>query len=183
MTELVWSFSPWVAFLIGSRISVWVGIGAGLAVAAVVLLRAISRHSVHMLDVASATYFSALAILLALLQPSNLDTWGRYAQAGAHGMLTILVFGSILIGRPFTEAYARAVAPESIWHSARFHAFNRRISMAWGVAFLIGTASLIVAGSVDTRAFVLRLVVPFGALFLAYLYTEREAVALKQNFS
>jgi hypothetical protein len=37
--------------------------------------------------------------------------------AGAHGLLTVLVLGSVLIGRPFTAPYARAQAPKGVWHN------------------------------------------------------------------
>jgi hypothetical protein len=177
MTELFWSFSPWAIFLLGSRVSVWCGIGLGVTAAVVVLVRASARHSVRMLDVASTVYFAGLGLLLAALQPADLDTWGRFAQAGAHASLTLLVFGSVLIGRPFTESYARAQAPESVWRTPEFHAFNRRISLAFGLAFLVGTASLVLAGSTDALQFVLRVGVPFGALLLAFTYTQRLAPA------
>jgi hypothetical protein len=175
MTEMIWSFAPWAAFLLGTRISIWCGIGLGIAAAAVILVRAIHRHSVHMLDVVGAVFFPALAIVLAALHPSNIDTWGRYAQAGAHGTLCVLVFGSVLINRPFTMAYAKAKVAESVWRTSAFRAFNRRISAVFGFAFLVGTASLITAGSVDSRQVVLRIVVPFGALGLAMLYTQKSA--------
>ena len=42
MKNLIWSFSPWVAFLLGVRIGgVYWGAGIGLAVALVVLVRAL----------------------------------------------------------------------------------------------------------------------------------------------
>ena len=108
------------------------------------------------------------------IHPSNIATWGRYAQAVAHGSLTLIVFGSILIGRPFTELYAREQAPERVWKTAAFHDLNRRLSAVWGLAFLVGTISLIIAGSQDSRQFVLRLVVPFGALLLALMYSQKQ---------
>ena len=45
----------------------------------------------------------------------------------------------------------------------------------WGLAFLAGTVSLIIAGSVDYRHVLLRIIVPFGALYLAYQYTQKQA--------
>ena len=108
MNNLIWSFSPWVAFLVGVRFgSVYWGAAIGIAVALVVLVRAISRHSVHLFDVIGVAYFGGLLALLAAMHPADIATWGRYAQAVAHGSLTVIVFGSILIGRPFTEPYAR----------------------------------------------------------------------------
>jgi hypothetical protein len=176
MKNMVWSFSPWVAFLLGLRLGgVYWGVSIGLAVAAVVLIHAVATHGVHMFDVIGVVYFGGLLALLEAIHPSDIATWGRFVQAVAHGSLTVIVFGSILIGRPFTESYARERAPEKIWQSAAFHQLNRRISGVFGLAFLVGTVSMIVAGSTDAPAFLLRLVVPFGALLLAFLYTQKHA--------
>ena len=176
MNNLIWSFSPWVAFLVGVRFgSVYWGAAIGIAVALVVLVRAISRHSVHLFDVIGVVYFGGLLALLAAIHPADIAPWGRYAQAVAHGSLTVIVFGSILIGRPFTEPYAREQAPAAVWHSKPFHELNRRISAVFGLAFLVGTTSLVLAGAQDSRQFLLRLVVPFGALLLAFMYTQKQA--------
>jgi hypothetical protein len=184
VTDLVWSFSAWVAFLLGVRIGdVYWGAGAGVIVAFVVLVRAISRRRAHLFDVVGFAYFGGMLILLAALHPHNIDTWGRYAQAVAHGSLTVLVFGSVLINRPFTEPYAREQAPKEIWGLPQFKALNRKISLVWGLAFLIGTISLITAGSTGSRQFLLRIVVPFGALFLAFLYSQRQGSAAKGQAS
>jgi hypothetical protein len=148
--------------------AVLIGAAAGL----VVFLHAISTHRVHMLDVVSVCYFGALASVVYAVQPHNLDTWARFAQAGSHGVVTLLVFGSILVGHPFTESYARAQVPERRWHRPEFRAANRKLSAFWGGAFLVGTASLVVAGVTDGRSFLLRLVIPFGALLLVFRYTQ-----------
>jgi hypothetical protein len=99
----------------------------------------------------------------------------------AHGSLTLIVFGSVAIGRPFTEPYAREQAPEAVWHDPKFLALNRQISLMWGLAFLVGTISLIVAGASGDRQILLRLVVPFGALAWAYTYTQRKAAAVDRS--
>jgi steroid 5-alpha reductase family enzyme len=44
----------------------------------------------------------------------------------------------------------------------------------WGLAFLAGTISLLIAGSVGDRQVLLRVIVPFGALYLAYRYTQKQ---------
>src|SRR5580704_4098914 len=105
MTDLIWSFVPWLVFLAAERVTSLYGAVAAAALAAVVvLLRAIRRKRVHMLDVASTVYFAAVGTALLVVHPSHLDYWARYAQAGSHIALTLLVFGSILVGRPFTES-------------------------------------------------------------------------------
>ena len=175
MADLVWSFAPWFVFLLASRMtSLYGAVAAGGVVAVVVLIRAVGRRRVHMLDVATTVYFVAFGTALIAVRPGHLDYWGRYAQAGSHVALTLLVFGSILAGRPFTEAYARDTMPESVWHTDRFHSLNRQISTVWGLAFLIGTVSLIAAGSVDVRQVLLRIIVPFGSLCYAYVFTRKQ---------
>jgi hypothetical protein len=128
-----------------------------------------------MLDVAAVAYFALLGVVLVALHPGHLDYWARYAQAGSHTALTLLVFGSVALGHPFTESYARETTPQQFWHTDRFHDTNRRISLVWGLAFLVGTVSLFLAGSVDSRQVLLRIIVPFGALVYAYKYTTDQA--------
>ena len=60
------------------------------------------------------------------------------------------------IGHPFTESYARQTTPKAVWQTAEFRAINRRISAVWGLAFLVRTVSLFVAGPVDYRQVLLR---------------------------
>lgn len=175
MTDLIWSFAPWLVFLLASRVtSLYGAVAAGALAAVVVLTRAVGRRRVHMLDVASMVYFVALGAILVVIRPGHLDFWAHYAQAGSHIALTILVFGSILVGRPFTEAYAKDTVPESAWHTDRFQSLNRRISTAWGLAFLVGSISLISAGSIDSRQVLLRIIVPFGTLYYAYVFTQKQ---------
>ena len=175
MTDLIWSFAPWLGFLLGTRVtSLYGAVAAGVAVAAIVAIRAVVRHRLHLLDVAGLCYFLALGAVLVAIDPGHLDFWSRYAQAGSHIALTLIVFGSILVGHPFTESYARHTTPAAVWHTPQFHAINQRISAIWGLAFLAGTISLLVAGSVGERQVLLRVIVPFGALYLAYRYTQKQ---------
>ncbi|MET0910281.1 MAG: hypothetical protein ABWZ99_12490, partial [Ilumatobacteraceae bacterium] len=85
MTELFWSFSPWVVFLITGRItSFWPAVIAGGLAAVVVLVRAVVRHRVHPLDAVAVAYFIALTASISVIQPADLDAWSRFAQAGSH---------------------------------------------------------------------------------------------------
>jgi len=176
MTDMIWSFAPWMAFLAGVRVgNVYWGAGIGSALAIVVLARALSRHKAHLFDYVGVVYFIGMLVVLAVLHPHDIDTWGRYAQAVAHGSLCVIVFASVLINRPFTEGYAREQAPKEIWNSPAFRAFNRKISAVWGLAFLVGTLSMVLAGATDSRQILLRVIIPFGALAAAFTYSQREA--------
>jgi hypothetical protein len=182
MTDLIWGFAPWLAFLLAARVSSLYGaVAAGFVAGVVVLVRAIGRKRVHMLDAAGVAYFLVLAMVFVAIRPGHLDDWSRYAQAGSHIALTVLVFGSIVVGRPFTESYARESAPETVWRTRRFHDLNRQISAVWGLAFLLGSLSLVIAGTVDVRQVLLRIIIPFGSLYYAYTYTQRQTASVRQQ--
>ena len=142
--------------------------------------RAIGHHRLHLLDVASVLYFTGLGLALEIVHPVSVIYWSRYAQAGAHAFLTLIVLGSVAIGRPFTESYARETTPKELWSTPQFRAVNRQISLMWGLAFFVGTISLIIAGSVTNRTFLLRILIPFGALAYAYTYTQRVITARRE---
>jgi hypothetical protein len=172
MTELIWSFAPWFVFLLTARLtSVGIAIGAGAVAAVVVLVRAFARGHVHLLDVISTIYFLGLAALAVVAQPPDLDHWGAPAQAASHLVLTAVVWASILVGRPFTEAYARETTPQRYWNTPTFHRTNMRISAAWGAAFAVGSASLLLAAASEQRPIILRVLIPFGTLYAAFKYT------------
>jgi hypothetical protein len=182
MTELIWSFAPWLAFLLATRVTSFYGaVAVGVAAAVVVVVRAVRRRRLHLLDVAGLVYFAALGAVLLAVHPGDPGTWARYAQAGSHTALTLIVFGSILVGHPFTESYARERTPQALWPTAGFHTLNRRISAVWGLAFLVGTFSLIIAGSVDSAPVLLRVIIPFGALVAAFKYTQSQAASQSQR--
>jgi hypothetical protein len=178
MGDLIWSFSPWLIFLLGTRFTSLSGaIALGLVAALVVAARAIGHHRLHLLDVASVLYFTGLGLALEVVHPASVTYWTRYAQAGSHAFLTLIVLGSVAIGRPFTESYARETTPKELWGTPQFRSVNRQVSLVWGLAFLVGTISLIIAGSVTGRPFLLRILIPFGALAWAYSYTQRVITA------
>jgi hypothetical protein len=113
MTDLIWSFAPWLVFLLTERVtSLYGAVAAGAVAALIVLIRAIVRKRVHMLDVASPLYFAALGATLLVVHPGHLDYWARYAQAGSHIALTLLIFGSIFVGWPSSLARCHSSPPD-----------------------------------------------------------------------
>ena len=121
MTDLVWSFSPWLLFLPATRFTSFSGaLALGLVAALVVAARAIGHRRFHLLDAASVLYFTGLGLALEIVHPTSVLYWSRYAQAGAHPFLTLVVLGSVAIGHPFTESYARESTPKEVWGTPQF---------------------------------------------------------------
>ena len=112
MNDLIWSFAPWLIFLLATRITSLSGaIALGLVASLIVSARAFGHHRFHLLDGASLVYFIGLGVALEAVHPGSTQYWSRYAQAGAHAFLTLIVLGSVAIGRPFTESYAASRHP------------------------------------------------------------------------
>ncbi len=173
MIDLVFSFLPWVVFTSVTHLTSFTG-ALVLAIAAglVVLARAKRRGSIHLLDVASIGYFGILLAAIAVIRPTDFDTWIKYTQAGSYAALTVIVFASILIRRPFTISYAKESTPEEFWDTDLFLEINNAISARWGAAFLIGAVSMAVHANTDAFPFLLQ-AAPYAAMYLAYRYTQK----------
>jgi hypothetical protein len=79
MPDLVWSFSPWLAFLIASRFTTFSGaVALGFLAAIVVSTRAVTTHRAYVLDWAGLGYFAALGLVLAVTHPGHGETSSRY---------------------------------------------------------------------------------------------------------
>ena len=79
MIDLAWSFAPWIIFALAAKSTSYPAavIGA-IVVAAVVIGRAIARHHVHLLDVASSACFVVLGAIT-LPVPGSAADWTRAA--------------------------------------------------------------------------------------------------------
>src|SRR6202012_4882907 len=106
MTELIWSFAPWLTFLLATWVTSFYGaVAVGVAAAVAGVHRASPRHRLPLLGGAGLVFFAGLGVILLAVHPAHVGTWARYAQAGSHTALTLIVFGSILVGHPFNEDY------------------------------------------------------------------------------
>lgn len=173
MFDLFFSFAPWIVFTSVNRFATFTGAAAlALSAGVIVLIRAKRRGSVHLLDVASISYFALVLAAIAIFQPSDLDTWSTYMQTGSYTALALITFGSILVRRPFTLSYAKEGVPEEFWSTDVFLKINDQISARWGAAFAVGAVSTALAANTDAFPFLLG-VTPYVALYLAYRFTQK----------
>ncbi|MEU8502444.1 hypothetical protein ACIP46_39705 [Streptomyces lavendulae] len=133
--------APWIIFslLVGpGRFEIAVGIALASAVALVVLGRVVHRGSSwKLLEVADVVFFAAMAVVGALASAGTLRWLETYAGEVANLTLTVIAFGSMAVGMPFTLQYAREQVDPSLWHSPAFLRTNYVITGVWGLAFLV----------------------------------------------
>ena len=132
-------FVPFIAQ--GSLAGLLEGAGA-TAVALVLALVPVAvdwpRRRVKILEVVAVLWFAG--VLAAGFAGHPLPA--RHGHAAVMALLACVAWSSLLLGRPFTEQYAREDWPEPFWSEPAFRSINRRITALWGAIFTADAALL-----------------------------------------
>lgn len=173
------TFSPWIGYFVATAIVDWrLGLAVGLAIGIGVLVT--SHHGIDLISAAS-TAFMALLLPLAILDPTSV--LHRYTAALALGFLGATAVISILVHRPFTEAFARRDTPRAFWDTDLFRHANRVITAAWATSFLVTAVAVAVLVSVAPDQQVLAIAIQVagfvGALRFTAWYRAHLAAGLR----
>ena len=85
-----------------------------------------------------------------------------------NSMLLVISAGSIIVGKPFTEQYAKEKAPEAIWKTPAFKKKNVLITSIWSLLF---TVNLLVGIFSPERSYVFNLLNMFLTIFIGFAIT------------
>ncbi|MEV7614832.1 hypothetical protein [Streptomyces sp. NPDC089799] len=133
--------APWIIFslLVGpGRFELAVGLALASAVVLVAAGKLVHRGSSwKILEIADVVFFAALAVIGALASDGTLRWLETYAGELSNIALTVIAFGSIAVGVPFTLQYAKEQVDPAYWNTPAFLRTNRIITAVWGLAFLI----------------------------------------------
>lgn len=128
----------------------------------------------HLLEVFAAVFFGILAVV-GLFAPDGLIDWLQL-WAGELSNIALAVFAivTLLIGRPFTLAYAKDTTPSEHWDTPLFRRVNYVISSAWALAFTVSAVSGAIGDGVlrDGDNFWTAWIVPLAAMIFAVSFTE-----------
>ena len=165
----------------------WLPLGwaavAGLAVALALIAVTAFRGGIKVLLVVQAVILAVFAVVGFTAGHHDATAFEPYARGVAS-----LALGAFIVATsfsfPFTAQFARSSVPEQYWHSPRFLAINRRLSLTWGVAVLAVGASHLAAAYLGSSAPVIRLLldwgVPIFAAYRAYSITKRTVARADQ---
>ena len=130
---------PWILMTLAiGPFSFTVGMAIGLAASAlIVALQWWREERPRIFELADLLLF-ALLVLIGLTGDHPLMNWmNNHCDEVSNAGLTVIAFGSVLIGYPFTAEYTKyRLAPLS--YRVR-HRVDRLSSYAWGWAFLVAT--------------------------------------------
>jgi hypothetical protein len=181
------SLFPWMAFsllaLLPGDHAAAIAAGASAVLAAGIAVRNRGTAGYKLIDVAGVVCFAGLTVVAALSSASVDGRIADYGRGGSTLLLGLIMVGSVLV-TPFTEQFAREVAPRSVWGSPVFRAVNRRLSLVWGgVALVAGVGHTYAGYRVDHGGLpvVLRLALNWGLPIVLGLkaldYTNRITAA------
>jgi hypothetical protein len=135
--------SPWIVYaLVSGPDRLELAAVAALAVAfAFFGAGRLRGKSVKILELFDITFFTLLAIFVAVASDSTKDWLELWSGEIANVALAVFALGSILFRVPFTIQYARDEAPKELWDNPVFIHINYVLTWVWAIAFLIGAAS------------------------------------------
>src|ERR1700754_927217 len=148
--SLYLALAPWVLFSVIAHGSVQVASLVALLAAAVIAAPAVLAGKPKLLELGAVVTFAGFSALVLDIDPGAAHTLSLYARGIAAGVLSLIVFGSLLF-TPFTEQYARERVDAQFWNTPVFKATNRRLTAMWGAVFAAMVPLHIIAGTVDTQ--------------------------------
>jgi hypothetical protein len=171
------SFLPWIVYAVISGNSAsskqW-GSVAALAVAVFVVLHQLRngrQPDAQIIEIGSAVFFAALA-LLAYAAPHS--TLLSYSAALSSGALAVIAWGSLAIRRPFTLGIARQQVPREFWQQPLFIRTNVVITTVWAASFTVGAGVLALVAYEGTGV-IGRTIVQVVAFVVPMVFTIRYA--------
>ncbi len=160
------SFIPWILFFILNSYQCFF-LGAILAVGYYALVYWHRPQQVQLLDYTSAIFLGALVILIELFHLSRLkNEIGILGNAFLAGFILV----TLLINRPFSLGYAKAVTPKEKWDSPHFFRINQLISLFWLIYFCLTLPVMIIMNKTHP---LLSQIVQLALLFLVLFLTKK----------
>lgn len=162
---ILFGFIPWIifGFLSGHSLAS-LKMSLIIALFSTVLFNYSALQKAYSLAWVTLMFFGLATILIVFVE----NQW-VIKQLGllVNITLVLLAWGSLLFGRPFTEAYARENVPEPFWQNKRFRMKNTVTALIWGVVFSINLLITILFPREIYEFHVLKMVI---SIFLGFAF-------------
>jgi uncharacterized membrane protein len=166
-------FVPWIVFSVVAGPSTWMW--AALAAFACSVILSVPgwrrTRSISVLDAAGLVFFGVMVVLALVLDRATLQPIEDRAQLLSSIVIAVVALGSLAVGRPFTEYYARQQTPREYWDSPTFKQVNRVITAVWGLVFVVNSLCDVAVAYLGASPDVFNWVVPIVAVVAAVKFT------------
>lgn len=134
MFDLLKGFLPWIVFLVLSGHSEEKLVIA--IIAACIVFFIFQLHDLFKgFILCWGTFLFFMFMLISVVILGN--RWvAIHTGVIANSTLAIVAWFSLLIGKPFTEQYAKEKVEKNLWNSVTFIRTNRYLTLIWGTIFL-----------------------------------------------
>jgi intracellular septation protein A len=124
------AFMPWIVFGVASGFNHWrVATGGGLILCLVYLAVLLRRGiSIKLTDWTTLIVFAIGAVLTVGLRSLVFPVYGAVI---IWTCFALGAWGSVAVGHPFTEVYAREKAPREFWENPVFIRLNLLMTLVW----------------------------------------------------
>lgn len=139
---LLISFSPWIVFGIisgHSLASLEIALGVSLVLTILISYRDLKKKMI--VSWVTLIYFLITCLLVIVLHQYAIIPFIGIASSA---VLTLIAFGTIAVGLPFTMQYARQEVPQERWNDPVFIRINRDMTAGWGLLFLVGLINSVI---------------------------------------
>jgi len=124
------AFAPWILYGFASGFNHWrIASGGGLILVLAYLAVMIRRDiSIKLPDWATLSFFVLASVMMIGLRST---TFTVYSAVVVWACFAGAAWGSVVLGHPFTAAYARENAPPEFWEHPVFNRLNLLMTLVW----------------------------------------------------
>jgi hypothetical protein len=124
------AFAPWILYGFASGFNHWrIAAGGGLVLCLLYLALMLSRgSSVKLMDWTTLAFFVIASVMIAGLRS---EAFTVYSAVVVWSCFALAAWGSVVLGHPFTTAYARETAPPEFWTHPIFIRLNLLMTLVW----------------------------------------------------
>lgn len=166
-------FAPWIVFGVIAAPSTlaWAALAALVCSLVLAVPEFRRSRSMSILDGAGLVFFAVLVVLTLVLDRSALLWLEDHAQLLSSVVIAVVAVGSLAVGRPFTEYYAKRTTPRQYWDSPTFKRINRVLTATWGAVFVLHVCCFLLA-SMGVAPDLFSWVIPAISLVVAVRYSS-----------
>lgn len=126
----VMAFAPWILYGFASGFNHWrIASGGGLILVLAYLAAMIRRDiSIKLPDWVTLSFFVIASVMMIGLRST---TFTVYSAVVVWACFAGAAWGSVVLGHPFTAAYARENAPPEFWEHPVFNRLNLLMTLVW----------------------------------------------------
>ncbi len=159
-------FSPWILFgILAGHSLIAIDIAIILSLISAILFNYKELKKGFILSWGTLLFFIFAFVMIVILK----NIWViSHLGLLVNSMLVIISAGSIVVGKPFTEQYAKEKTPQAVWEMPAFKRKNLLITLIWSVLFSV---NLLISIFLPSKGHIFSVLNMFLTIFIGFSIT------------